>query len=123
MRKRGHMLVIIALITTVIAIFVFLTFPNLAKDIKTGKIILKEASARDIALIIDTIYAYPYDMEVEYNVDLSDFVVQISQNTVKIRDAEYSFVPVNDNPDFALNRPKKIIFTKTDGKLTVIGIK
>jgi len=62
----------------------------------------------------------------------------ISQNKIKIYDAssvsldasnqiqgkdktfsQYSFVPVNDNPDFTFEGPKKLIFSKKEGKLII----
>ena len=49
------MLVFIAIITIVIALFVFLMMPKIAKTLASGKYALKVAAARDIALILDTI--------------------------------------------------------------------
>jgi len=120
------MLVFIAIIILVAALFVVFALPK----INPGKIALKTAAARDIALILNTIYVYPYDIEMQYDFDLSEFVIEVSQQKVRIYDpsfgvakdptaAEYPFVPVNDNPNFILDKPSKIIFKKEKGVLTV----
>lgn len=127
MKKRGSMLVFIAMISVVISVFIFLIMPQIAKAYVSGKLALKVAAARDIALVLDTMYSYPYDMVLEYDVDLSDFIVEVSQKTVKIKmasqtvdpiEAKYGFVPINDDPAFTLLKPKKIIFKKENGKIT-----
>jgi hypothetical protein len=102
---------------------------------------LKTAATRDMALIIDAIYSSPYDIEIDYDYDLSKLIVDISQSSVKIYDAslvsvdngiiqgsdpnfaKYSFVPVDDNPNIILDRPKRILFSKTDDGLNIIGIR
>lgn len=126
MTKKGMGIILISLIGIIVALFVFLVIPEIAKTYASGKVALKVAAARDIALILDTMYAYPYDMEFEYNVDLSDFVVEISENNVVIKiaslsadptDAVYSFVPINDVPSYILQNPQKIIFKKLDGRI------
>src|SRR3989338_4356688 len=131
MKKRGNsMLVFIAMIGILIALFVLLVMPQIAKAYASGKLALKAAATKDIAIILDTMYSYPYDMALEYDVDLSDFIVEISQKTVKIKmtslsidpSAEgYAFVPIDDDLDFTLSKPKKIIFKKENGKITVTG--
>ena len=137
MQKRGQ-LVFIALITIIVAAIVAFSYPYIAKSLATGKTTLKVSAARDMALIIDTVYAYPYDVEIEYDFDLSKFIVEISENNVKIYDAslielgeedeiigrdlffaQYSFSPVGEEPNFIFDRPKKLIFKKENGKLLV----
>ena len=130
MTKRGSITyVLIVIIILIMAIVVFLTIPMIAKSYASGKIALKVAAARDIALILDTIYSYPYDTELRYDVDLSDFKVDIVNNNVKIYEksygspgadpklAQYSFVVVDDNPNFFLDEPENIVFEKKDGKM------
>lgn len=129
MAKRGQ-LVFIAIITLVVALFVGVMYPKIAKAYASGEVTLKVVAAKDIALTIDTIYAYPYDIEVEYDVDLSKFVVEISQNDVKVKKpgidstaGEYRFVSIgNDDPSTTLNNPKKIIFSKEGSELTITGV-
>ena len=136
MQKRGQ-LVFIALITIIMAAIVAFSYTCIAKSLATGKTALKVSAARDMALIIDTIYAYPYDVELEYDIDLSKFIVEISENNVKIYDAslvkleedkitgrdpffaQYSFSPVSEEPNFIFDKPKKLVFKKENGKLLV----
>jgi hypothetical protein len=140
MKKRGQ-LVFITIIVIVVALLVGLLYPKIAKTLATGDMALKIAATRDIALIIDAIYSSPYDIEIDYDYDLSKLIVDISQSSVKIYDAslvsvdngiiqgsdpnfaKYSFVPVDDNPNIILDRPKRILFSKTDGRLTIRGIR
>lgn len=129
--KRGSMLVFISIIIIIVALFSILIYTHIAKNYGTGKIALKTAAARDIALILDTIYSYPYDIQIDYDYDLSDFIVEIYDNKVEIYDAEYStpeadftsaeysFVPVDDNPNFVLDEPTEIVFEKKNGILIV----
>tara|TARA_B100000315_G_C14282864_1_gene453826 strand:+ start:22 stop:471 length:450 start_codon:yes stop_codon:yes gene_type:complete len=136
MTKRGSITyVLIVIIILILALVVFLTIPMIAQSYASGKIALKVAAAKDIALILDTIYSYPYDTELRYDVDLSDFKVDIFNNTVKIYEksygspgadpklAQYSFVPVNDILGFTLEKPKSIEFKKENGKITCVYIK
>ena len=131
MKKRGgSTLVLIAIVTLLIALFVLVVYPMIAKAYASGKMALKVSAVRDIALILDTMYAYPYDMEIEYNFDLSDFTIKITGTKVEIRDASfgfigndpttavYSFSPINDNVDIELTRPQKIVFKKENGHIT-----
>ena len=128
MKKKGNMLVFLAIISVLVAIFVFIAMPKIAESYASGKIALKIVAARDIALTLNTIYAYPYDVKMDYDVDLSDFTVKIADKEVQVsfaslsidpKPAEYPFVPVGENPNFILNKPKKIAFGKKEGKLTV----
>jgi len=131
-------LVFVAIITLVIAVIIGLSYPIIAKAYATGEVSLKVASARDIALLIDTICAYPYDMKVQYELDLSKFILEFYDNKVKIysasyvslgqnnnvigRDptyAEYSFVPCNNNLKSVLKNPEKLVFSKKGGELSI----
>jgi|TARA_Y100000310_G_scaffold332396_1_gene407897 hypothetical protein len=125
MTKRGSMLVPISIISLIIIVIVGFGLPNIAKVYASGKVALKTAAARDIALILGTIYAYPYDVEIEYDIDLSDFTVEICKKTVKISEEgldltarQYPFVPVDDDPKFVLDGAEKIFFKKEEGKIT-----
>jgi hypothetical protein len=127
--KRGSMLVIIAIITLVVALIVLIMYPMIANTYASGKVAYRTATARDIALILDAMYAYPYDIEIEYDFDFSEFLVEISEKKVKVRDksfsgisdkafSQYPFVPVNDDPAITLDGPTKIVFKKEKGVLT-----
>lgn len=130
---RGTQLLLVALFLVIIALLVGLGYPAIANEYVSGKIALKIAAARDIALVIDTIYASPNDMIIYYDVDLSDFVVKIENKIVKVQSydrdptaAQYGFVPINDDPGvptpITINNPKKIKFQKSGGDLTVTKV-
>jgi hypothetical protein len=133
-------LMIIAIVTLFVSLFIGLTYPKVAESYRDGKVALKTAAANDIALIIDAMYASPhYGVSIVYDYNLDDFVIEISQNKVKIYSAssvkvdngviqgndptpaEHSFVPVHDNPEFILDRPENIIFQKINGRLDIPG--
>jgi len=137
MSKRGQ-LEAVFLILLVIGIVGALSLYYNTKLFEADKTNLKITAVRDIALIIDTIYASPHDLEVEYDIDLRKFIVDISQNKIKIYDAssvsidsnskilgkdrffaQYSFAPVDDSLQFIFDGPKKLTFSKINGKLTI----
>lgn len=124
MTKKGQLAVIILFII-LLAIITGTSIFTKFKHFGSSKDTLKLEASRDIAFILNTIYASPYDVEVDgYDVDLSGFKVEISKNefgefNVKVDDREYSFVPVNDNPNFIFDGPNKLIFSKKDGKVTI----
>lgn len=121
MSKKAQ-LVFITIIIIVVALVVALMLPYIAKAYASGDVVLRTAAARDIALTMSMIYAYPYDMYVTYDFDLSKFLIEISENKVTVgkdleRGSKYSFVAIGDDkPGFILKNPKKIIFKKEDGK-------
>lgn len=139
MEKKGDAtLTLIALGIAIVAIIVVSMFLYVAKSIASGKAAAKTTFARDIALTIDALYSYPYDVEVKYEADLSQFIVSISGNTVKIYDssyvsldsnnnlkgndpmfAQYSFASINEKPEFIFNKPKMLVFKKIDSRLTI----
>lgn len=140
MKKRGSMLTIIAIFGVLVGGIVLYAYIKISEVYGTGQIAVKTAATRDIALILDTMYAYPYDMEITYeSYDLSEFIIVISQNSVKMYNADfvtledneikgkdltstkYSFTPVNDELDLILDRPAEIIFKKINGELIIIG--
>lgn len=130
-KKGGGMLIFLAIVSILTALFVFVAMPMIAKAYASGKIALKAAAARDIALLLDSTYSSPFDIKAEYDIDLSDFRVAISNKEVSIESPslsadpsaeKYPFVPINDDPNIILNNPKKIIFEKKNGVLSAIGV-
>ena len=126
MSKKGQQYITLAIIGFFVAAFLIIAYPKIAEAAASGKLAKKAAVARDIALILDTMYAYPYDMEVGYDVDLKDFGVRVEGSMVYVNliefsldptSASYSFVPANDNPRFKAEGTDKIIFKKVDGKI------
>jgi len=135
MKKRGQ-LVIITLVLVIIGLVIGILIPKITKDRATGIIAFKTASARDLAITTNKICSSPYDLEIEYEANLDKFIVEFSNNNVKIHDT--SFVQVVDNKiegtdpksiqypfvcdddiDFILEKPKLIVFNKKDDKITI----
>ena len=145
MKKRGQ-LILNSLIGIILGGIAFVALPMIGHDCATGMICLKSAASKDIALIIDTICPYPYDIEIEYDYNLKGLIVDISQGSVKIygkssvtledgkikeirRDPtlkKYGFALISNSVedlDIILNQPKTIIFKKEKGKVTITGTK
>ena len=134
MNKRGR-LVLVAIISLLLGAATFM-YPYIAKASDTGTLSLKAATARDIVLLIDIICSQSVDNELIYDIDLSKFIIEISQNKVKINDKsyvskigetiqgrdpiafEYSYV-CNQDLKFVLDGPTKLIFKKTDNKISI----
>lgn len=143
MRKRGQ-LILNSLIGIILGSIAFVALPLIGKACATGEICLKAAASKDIALIIDTLYSSPYDIEIQYDYNLKGLVVDISQGSVKIygkssvtlegneikelrRDPtlkKYGFAPISNSVEdlnIILNQPKTIIFKKVNGEIIIIG--
>lgn len=131
-KKRGSEILTVTVILLLIGLYVFFALPLIAKECASGKTAMKAAVARDIALILDSIYSSPYDIVVEYDTDLKDFSVLISDKKVKVNSAsisidpapaEYPFVPTDDDPNFGpLIKPNKLLFKKENGKLSATAL-
>jgi len=136
MKKRGQ-LVVLALMTLVIAIVIAFSFPAVAKQFEEGRYAKKLAATSDLALLLNTICSYPQDTELTYELDLTKFIVSFSEQEVKlytyfsssfgkdlnvkstdILSTSYPF-SCDQSLKFALDRPKKIRFTKTNGKINI----
>ena len=133
MAKRGNIAFKFLMILSISAAILVL-YPKLAETYVKGEVTRKAVAAREIALIIDTIYAYPYDITIDYDIELSGFTLEISDQVVtaydsrlgKILDpslARYRFFTTdNNNLQFKLESPKKIRFEKIKNKVEVSKI-
>lgn len=131
MVKRGQ-LVVKALIVLVVSAVIILAFPYIGESYGSRNVYKKEIAAKEIALLIDTLYAYPYDIVVYYEKDLTGFIVEISENEVKVYDArfsnydidptrkKYEFFPTGINEiKIKLENSKKIKFEKSQERLII----
>lgn len=135
MKKRGD-LITISIITIILAVVIALMLPKVAKDKATGVIAFKTASARDIALTLNVICSSPYDVEAKQSFRLEGFILQISDNQVKLHDKRYVYTENNriagkdptmasypfscqSRVDSILDSPKILVVTKKDGDLFV----
>jgi uncharacterized protein YpmS len=128
MRKKGA-IILITLVIVLVGLFVVFVIPSVAKEYASGKIALKNAAARDIALILDTLYAYSLDIELKYNYDLSGFSVEIEDSKVKISSinkrfsdpapGEYYFEGSDKELQFEKENPQLLTFNKIDGEINI----
>lgn len=135
MEKKGNLLTI-GLIMAVVGILVALMLPKAVQDSATGKIQLKAAYARDLALTLNVICSYSYDIDVEYGINLENFILSVSDRKVAIYDKYYVNLQSNkvmgkdptvasypfsckNTPDTVIDSPKKIKIAKKDGNLGI----
>lgn len=81
MKKRGF-LSIKALIIVIICAIIIIAFIQAGKSLGSRDNYYKEAAAKDIALIIDSLYATPGDATIRYEQDLSKHTVWVQDTTV-----------------------------------------
>jgi len=125
-------LVVRAIIFIVMSLVILASLIYIGKSYGSGEIYKKEIAAKEIALLINTLYAYPYDMVVNYDKDLTGFIIDISDNKVVVYNAEfnrkdldstfreYEFVPTTFNKiKVKLESPKRIKFEKSKDLLSV----
>ena len=121
MNKRGvEERVILWAFYSVLAIILLVIFFNYIKEAATGIGLKNEFLARDIALILDSIYAAPNDISIDY--DLDDKIIEFKGNKIKvggaIRLTEYSFAnDIISNIDGIYK--DKIIIKKENGKISI----
>lgn len=81
MKKRGF-LSIKALIIVIICAIIIIAFIQAGKSLGSRDNYYKEAAAKDIALIIDSLYATSGDATIRYEQDLSKHTIWIQSTTV-----------------------------------------
>lgn len=131
MAKRGF-LALKTIITIAMAVFVLVATSYIAKEFGTAEIYRKEVAAKEIALTLDVLYAYPYDTVVYYDKDMTGMIVEVAGNKVIIYDSrfssssldptsrKYDFSQAGSNPLKArIANPKILKFEKIGGKIGV----
>lgn len=130
MGKRGNLAFKFLMILTISAILLIL-YPKVAESFAKGELAKKTIAAREIALLLDTMYSYPYTMTIDYDINLMGFTLEISDQTVAVYDtklgktidpslANYRFFTTRgDNPKFTIENSKKIRFKKINDKIEV----
>jgi competence protein ComGC len=135
-KRGGFTLSALGLVAIVMSAFLIIVIPLVAKEAASGKLAKKTVVARDLALLLDSIYAYPFDTEVTYDVNLDGLTVLIENGMVQVSvdknifgylqdpsARKYYFAPVNDNPVYPpMTNPKKLIFKKIDGIVSITPI-
>ena len=105
---------------SVLSIILLLVFLNYINEAATGVNLQKEFLARDLALTLDSVYAAPNDIFIDYELD--DKIIEIKVNKIKvggaIRLTEYSFAnDIISNIDGIYK--DKIIIKKENGKISI----
>src|SRR3990167_6644693 len=83
MKKIGF-LSIKALIIIIICAIIILAFVEAGKSFGSRDIYFKDAVAKDLSLIIDSLYSTPGDVILRYGQDLSKHTILIKDNTITI---------------------------------------
>lgn len=125
-------LIVRAIIFLVVSLVIMSSLIYIGRAFGSGEVYKKAIAAKEIALTIDTLYIYPYDMAVYYEKDLTGLIVEISDNKVTVYNAgfnsknfdptfkEYYFVPATANKISAkLENLKRIKFEKSKDLLTI----
>lgn len=130
MAKRGQ-LVIKALIILIVSAILIILYPSVGETFGKRDVYKKVVTAREIALIIDALYSYPYDVAVSYEKDLTGLIVEISGENIFVYDsrfsrnldptlAAYRFYPTGPNKiDAKLENAKNLKFEKIKNELII----
>jgi len=133
MKKRGQ-LVYKALIVIVISAFIALFFPYVGKVYGSGEVYSKLAVAKDLALLVDTLYAYPGDMHIVYSTDLTGYTLKVNSNEIIIYDSDigeidptagiYNFVKSDEKIiEAEIENPISLVFDKKDDEIKIQKLK
>ena len=132
MKKRGQ-LVYKAIISLVVSAIIIAAFISAGKSYGSNEASFKLAIAKDIALLIDVIYAYDGDIIFNYPNDISGFEIDIRDGLVRVYSksqgrndvtAQSYFYSGNakESLDFSIINSKFIRFEKSNGKLKISGM-
>lgn len=118
MKKKGQ-LVYKAIIVLIISAIIIISFLSAGKLYGSGEIYYRSAVAKDIALLINTLYALPGEASIMYPRDVSGYIITIDGTTVEVGSetglsvsiAKYKFVGKDIDP-VTIVKPEVIIFQK-----------
>ena len=129
MKKRGKS-IFKALFVIVISAIIALFFPYIGKSYGTGKAYFKLAAAKDLSLLIDTLYAYPGDAYVVYSIDLKGYTIKFYSDKIIVFDSEigeidptagiYKFVKTDEKIiETEIKEPKTLVFDKSNNEIKI----
>lgn len=127
MKKRSW-LAIEALFVIIVCAVILLSFIQAAKSFGSREVYYKTAIARDISLIIDSLYSIPGDAKIEYSNDISKYSILVKNNEVRIYKTTYDLTDVTKGkyifygPKIQETRvihPDILIIEKKDGKISL----
>ncbi len=126
MGKKGNVKQYFVMFELILVAIIVLGMVLLAKGVAEGKELEKQYLARDIALVMTTIYAAPGDISYTYYLEKKEFDIKISQGQVTISEDglkplsyPYAEDTMMQNPDFSAKKPSKITITKKEKKITI----
>jgi hypothetical protein len=114
----------------VVLIIILLGLFNYVNNLADKTTFNQDYLVRDIALVLNAVYASPGDIEVKYSVPENDFIFIIENGLVTIKEEgdvlnkrSYSYQEDNyvesNLDDVELKSPKVILFSKKEGILNV----
>ncbi len=115
-----------ALMLFVVILFIGLVYEERTSDTTLEKVII----ARDIALLLDTVYAAPGDIQYIYNLGKYQYGIKVRAGVVTVSDpsTSVSYVYAEDgsfdkNPDFeSTDIIKQVVLRKRGNEVTVSGV-
>lgn len=127
MKKRGQ-LVYKALIIIIASAIIILAFIEAGKSYGSQDAYYKLAVAKDLALLIDGMYATSGDVKIMYGRDLSKYTVAVNGNIVKIYKTSLGVADVtagqykffgNEIANAQIENPRQLIIAKANDKITL----
>lgn len=129
MGKRGNVKQFFVMFEVVFAAIIVLGMLLFVKGITESTDLEKEYLARDIALLLGTVYASPGDLSYTYYIPKNKLDIEISEGKVIVSDsglrpASYNYAEDSEikNPKFNMQKPKEITFIKTRNEIRIEGI-
>lgn len=133
MHKRGQFIPYRYLLGAIVSILILVSFLYAGRTFGNQKAYYKAAVAKDIAVAIDLIYGLPGDIEFKYPNDVSDYVIEIKDNLVRVYDkklgnldptlASYNFVGISRETLNSNVQGKKFVkIVKVNDRVNVMGV-
>ena len=131
MKKRAQLTLkgLIELVAVAIVIFILI---YIAVSRSSGEAFFKERSAKELALLLNTLCSLPGNAEIIFPTDLSKFNVQVENNVVYVYDTrfakntddpvagKYQISKPNCNLEASVKEPKTLIVRKRGNKINFI---
>ncbi len=132
MKKRGE-IPYKALFEIILSAVIVIAFIGAGKSYGSEEAFYKLAVAKDLALTIDLIYALPGSIEYTYPNDVSDYDLEITQNSINVYShnlgktdptrASYRIAGISSDSISANIEAKKFIrIEKANGKVKITGV-
>ena len=128
MNKKGMETQYFRMFEIIMAAIVVLGILLFAKGVTEGTDLEKEYLSRDIALLLDTIYASPGDVSYTYYLDKNKLDIQIakgqvivSENGLRPATQAYAEDAEFKNLAFTMQKPQQITFIKKGKELKIEG--